>query len=52
MLIEDLYDIIHAHEDKSEIVVMSIVVKDEKSGELVSYHLGQYGEVLTDKIEI
>lgn len=51
MLVEDLYDIIHAHNDQSEIVAMSIVVKDEKSGELVSYHLGNYGGMLTEKIE-
>ena len=51
MLVEDLYDIIHAHDDQSEIVVMAIVVKDEKSGEFVSYHLGNYGGMLTEKIE-
>ena len=50
MLVEDLYDIIHAHDDQSEIVVMAIVVKDE-NGELVSYHLGNYGGMLTEKIE-
>ena len=50
MRIEDLYDIIHTNDDQSEIVAMSIVVKDEKSGELVSYHLGNYGGMLTDKI--
>ena len=51
MLIEDLYDIIHANNDQNEIVAMSIVVKDNDSGELISYHLGMYGGIVTNKIE-
>lgn len=43
MDIQELYNIIYNENDDSEIVAMSIVVKDSNSGELTVYSLGQYG---------
>lgn len=43
MDIQELYDIIYNENDDSQIVAMSIVVKDSNSGELTVYSLGEYG---------
>jgi hypothetical protein len=43
MDISDLYDIINKENDDSEIIAMSIVVKDSNTGELTNYFVNQYG---------
>lgn len=51
MDIQELYNIINNENDDSEIVAMSIVVKDSNSGELTVYLLGQYDGIEKYKID-
>lgn len=45
MVINDLYRIINDENDDSEILAMSMVVKDSNSGELRSYIVDSYGSL-------
>lgn len=43
MVINDLYKIIEYENDDSEIIAMSMVVKDSNSGELTTHTVNSYG---------
>ena len=43
MIVNDLYDLIYKENDDSEIIALSIVVRDINSNELKIYHLDTYG---------
>ena len=45
MKIDELYKIIDLENNDSEIIAMSMVVKDSNSGELTSYSVNVYGEL-------
>ena len=47
----DLFDIISRENNDSEIIAMSMVVKDSKSGELTTYTVNNYGGFDSYKIE-
>lgn len=51
MVINDLYRIIKLENDDSEIIAMSMVVKDSNSGELTAYIADSYGGLDSYKIE-
>lgn len=51
MVINDLYRIINDESDDSEIIAMSMVVKDSNSGELRTYIADSYGGLDSYKIE-
>lgn len=50
MEINDLYKIIEKENGNSEIIAMSIVVRDLKSGELTSYFVDEYDGLCDKKI--
>lgn len=43
MTVEDLYEIIYKENDDSEIIALSVVVRDSNSNELKIYHLDSCG---------
>lgn len=43
MKIDELYKIIDLENNDSEIIAMSMVVKDSNSGELTSYFVNEHG---------
>lgn len=51
MVINDLYRIIDLENADSEIIAMSMVVKDSNSGELTAYIVDGYGGLDSYKIE-
>ena len=51
MEINDLFDIIERENNDSEIITMSMVVKDSNSGELTAYIVNNYGGLDSYKIE-
>ena len=51
MEINGLYRIIKNENDDSEIIAMSMVVKDSNSGELTAYIVDAYGGLDSYKIE-
>ena len=51
MEIQDLYDIINKENNDSEIVAMSLVVKDSLSEELTAYTTNEYGGFDSYRIE-
>lgn len=51
MEINDLYDIINLENNDSEIIAMSMVVKDSNSGELTTYIVNCYGGLDSYNIE-
>ena len=51
MVINDLYKIIELENNDSEIIAMSMVVRDSNSGELTAYTVNHYGGLESYKIE-
>ena len=51
MEINDLFDIINLENNDSEIIAMSMVVKDSNSGELTAYTVNCYGGLDSYNIE-
>ena len=51
MVINDLYKIIEYENDDSEIIAMSMIVRDSNSGELTAHTLNNYGGLESYKIE-
>ena len=51
MEINDLFDIINLENNDSEIIAMSMVVKDSNSGELTTYIVNCYGGLDSYNIE-
>ena len=51
MVINDLYKIIELENDDSEIIAMSMVVKDSNSGELTAHIVNDYGSLGSYHIE-
>jgi len=51
MEINDLFNIINLENNDSEIVAMSMVVKDSNSGELTTYFVNSYGGLDSYNIE-
>ena len=51
MVVNDLYRIINNENDDSEILAMSMVVKDSNSGELRTYTVDSYGGLDSYTIE-
>lgn len=51
MEINDLFAIIDLENNNSEIIAMSMVVKDSNSGELTAYIVDNYGGLDSYKIE-
>ena len=51
MVINDLFKIIELENDDSEIIAMSMVVRDSNSGELAAHTVNNYGRLESYKIE-
>lgn len=49
MTVEDLYKIIYKENDDSEIIALSVVVRDSLSNELNIYHLDNGGLAITNE---
>lgn len=51
MVINDLYKIIERENDDSEIIAMSMVVRDSNSGELTAHTVSNYGSLESYNVE-